>query len=379
MFQTAHEQPFLLNLYGCCNGRKPWPLILENLCTQFQCKHAMVQKLSPGRTRLAGGVWLSSDDNDTARYNRHISDFQNPRLERKRLGERAVGKIVVDEQLFDPHEQAEKQLFLDKLSNLGVQSFMGGLAPLDNEDAYLGIALHRSAQDKRLFTPAEQAQLQILLPHIGQAFRMWEQLNTPSPLEAILKAQADHFPFGIAICDARARLRWMNVTAEKLLPQTHGMSPLSPVLRGWSIQQTENLQRLVAGLKPDSATGYITLRNGTGTDVHIALKPFQESASGETYSLLILSSTNMVNDIPLEALQTLFGLTLAEARLTGHLASGGSLETYAQQQGIAVTTVRWHVKQILSKTESGRQAELVQKILCSVAYLTSRSSGMLPL
>ncbi|HFQ2352673.1 TPA: hypothetical protein ACHP5V_006383, partial [Pseudomonas aeruginosa] len=169
MFQTAHEQPFLLNLYGCCNGRTPWPLILENLCTQFQCKHAMVQKLSPGRTRLAGGVWLSSDDNDTARYNRHISDFQNPRLERKRLGERAVGKIVVDEQLFDPHEQAEKQLFLDKLSNLGVQSFMGGLAPLDNEDAYLGIALHRSAQDKRLFTPAEQAQLQILLPHIGQA------------------------------------------------------------------------------------------------------------------------------------------------------------------------------------------------------------------
>ncbi|KAF4558101.1 helix-turn-helix transcriptional regulator [Pseudomonas sp. CES] len=379
MLQAAHEQPLLLDLYGCCTGRTQWAFVLEKICKQFECKHFMVQKLSFEGPRLAGGLRFSSDASATSLYDLHISDAHNPRLERKRLGERARGKVVIDEQLFDAHEQTEKQFFLDRLSGLGVRDFMGGLTPLSNENSYLGIALHRSTQDTRLFTSAEQAQLQALLPHLGQSFLMWEQLNTRSPLEAILKAQADHYPFGIAICDSRSRLRWMNSLAEKLLPPTRGARHINHVLKGWTAQQTETLQRLVATARPDSPTGYVALKNGTNADIHIAIKPFKESESGETFSLLILSSTSMVNDIPFEALQTLFGLTQAEARLTSHLACGGTLEAYAAKQEIALTTVRWHVKQILSKTESGRQAELVQKILCSVAYLASKSSDLLPL
>ncbi|RON37878.1 helix-turn-helix transcriptional regulator [Pseudomonas brassicacearum] len=378
MLQAAHEHPLLLDLYGCCTGRTQWASVLEMICKQFECKHFMVQKLSLEGSRFAGGVRLSSDASACTQYDLQISDSCNPRFERKRLGDRALGKIVMDEQLFDTHEQTEKQLFLDRLSGLGVRDFMGGLTELRDENSYLGIALHRSTINKHSYTPTHQAQLQALLPHLGQAFLMWEQLNTPSPLEAILKAQADHFPFGIAICDSRSRLHWMNSLAEKLLPPTNGARHLNPVLKGWTVQQTETLQRLVATVRPEGSASYVALKNGTGADVHIAVKYFKEFESGETFSLLILSSRTMVNDIPFEALQTLFGLTQAEARLASHLASGGTLEAYATRQEIALTTVRWHVKQILSKTESARQAELVQKILCSVAYLASKNSDLLP-
>ncbi len=70
---------------------------------------------------------------------------------------------------------------------------------------------------------------------------------------------------------------------------------------------------------------------------------------------------------PNEALlQGLFGLTTAEARLAGRLASGGGLVGAADSLGISPNTARTHLKAIFAKTGTRNQSEL--------AVLLARSS-----
>jgi len=59
-------------------------------------------------------------------------------------------------------------------------------------------------------------------------------------------------------------------------------------------------------------------------------------------------------------LREMFGLTCAEARVAARLADGLSLAEIADEAGVQVNSVRFHVKRVLQKTATRRQAELVR-------------------
>lgn len=56
------------------------------------------------------------------------------------------------------------------------------------------------------------------------------------------------------------------------------------------------------------------------------------------------------------------GLTPAETRLAIALFKGQSVEAYAKEASISVSTARWHVNQIYAKTGVKRQGELIQML-----------------
>ena len=62
----------------------------------------------------------------------------------------------------------------------------------------------------------------------------------------------------------------------------------------------------------------------------------------------------------------MFGLTRAEGSLAILIANGKTLEEIAASLYISIHTARTHLKRILLKTDTGRQAELLRLILsCS--------------
>lgn len=63
--------------------------------------------------------------------------------------------------------------------------------------------------------------------------------------------------------------------------------------------------------------------------------------------------------LPEEILQSVFGLTSAEARLASLLVGGGSLDQSADALGIAYETARNQLKAVFAKTGTHRQAELI--------------------
>lgn len=76
-------------------------------------------------------------------------------------------------------------------------------------------------------------------------------------------------------------------------------------------------------------------------------------------SVVIIARQFSPPAVSADALQLAFGLTPAEARLTGLLASGSSLREAAQTIGVSYWTVMTQVKSCYQKTGTHRQAELV--------------------
>lgn len=75
--------------------------------------------------------------------------------------------------------------------------------------------------------------------------------------------------------------------------------------------------------------------------------------------LVIVNTIKEGQTVTGELLKGLFDLTAAEARLAQKLLTGLTLKEIATEGGIAVTTLRSHLRSILAKTGTRRQAELV--------------------
>jgi DNA-binding CsgD family transcriptional regulator len=113
------------------------------------------------------------------------------------------------------------------------------------------------------------------------------------------------------------------------------------------------------------ALRFVALGEGPSA-LHVALRS-HEGAVPDAGVLLVLTRTADAAQVPLEAWCRLLGVTRAEAGLVATLAAGGTVEQHALQRGVSVGTVRGQLKQVLSKTGTHRQADLVRLALGSAA------------
>lgn len=77
-----------------------------------------------------------------------------------------------------------------------------------------------------------------------------------------------------------------------------------------------------------------------------------------SYAMVLFEDLNDTRFISFDVLDHLFGLTPSECKIAALLADGSDLRTVASHCGIQYETVRTHVRSILRKTGTERQAEL---------------------
>lgn len=88
--------------------------------------------------------------------------------------------------------------------------------------------------------------------------------------------------------------------------------------------------------------------------------------------LLWLEDPDQVRPMPLEVLRQRYGLTAAEARVAVRLSQGDSVEEIAAGSQVSLGTVRNQLKQVFAKTDTHRQAQVVQLVLSLAAALPDR-------
>lgn len=111
---------------------------------------------------------------------------------------------------------------------------------------------------------------------------------------------------------------------------------------------------LLAG-KGDHAHGLVLYR-----PAHAPLTLKLELASGPEPGSVWLHLVDVgAPRLDAQVLATMFGLTNAEVRVALLLAQGLSSEDMASRLGVQSNTVRGHIKQLLAKTQTRRQAQLV--------------------
>ncbi|MCL9844309.1 helix-turn-helix transcriptional regulator [Ralstonia solanacearum] len=368
METTYSNDPLLLNLYRCCTAPGEWQTVLDRLCDEVGAHSAVMQAIAFADGHQGRTYWCAHDSRtDVQAYQALISDADNPRMDRRR-GLPVIGRFVGDEKLFTGREDFRQQQRLQRqLADLGFGRFLGALLPIGG-DRFMAMVLHRPVGNDTAFGDAERQRLAGLLPHFGQAAELSQSLHSERKLEQILSACLDRWQCGLVICDADGRVQWMNRPARDRIARD-GV----PHLRDGTLRAHGDKDALLRhALMPRSiAHGratFLTLDHAY-RQLHLAVQPLTraDGIADAGGALVMISDGNLAGEIPAAALAALFDLTEAEARLASALVQGDTLEQYAQRRGVSIGTVRYQLKQVLSKTGTNRQSELMRKVLCSAA------------
>ncbi|MBL8527929.1 MAG: helix-turn-helix transcriptional regulator [Burkholderiales bacterium] len=198
-------------------------------------------------------------------------------------------------------------------------------------------------------------------------------------LQASLAEHAlDALQYPVMVMDEQAHVLLANTAANRWLSENGEVYLRSSRLRASHLELEQRLWRMInSATRGEGAVrtgGFVAVRrklsaqNGASKPFSvrvIPLRPDARLAVNWQRPLALLLVADPEASAPLEplALQTLFGLTPAEARLAVSLAEGKNLEEIAERAHVSLNTAKTQLRLAFEKTGTHRQAELVKLVL----------------
>lgn len=232
----------------------------------------------------------------------------------------------------------------------------------------------RRAEKIGAFNDTHAVVMKRLIPHVRRAFQIHRQFVT-------LRAEADAFAepldrlaIGIILCDQNGRIARANTAAEQMVAQNDGIYVFQHCLHVEGeagirlrdfIYQAANMLQPAHGL---SSGGLLRAPRRSGkVEWQILVAPLPRRLARAAAAIVMINDTNNRNPIPATALRDLFGFTHREAELAARLAVGDDLTEAADRLTMAKNTARFHLRQLLEKTNTRRQSQLVGFLANSLA------------
>ncbi|KVS42490.1 helix-turn-helix transcriptional regulator [Burkholderia ubonensis] len=268
--------------------------------------------------------------------------------------------------------------------------FYGIVAPLERaqgRDVYFCVCRDLGAAD---FSSNELDAMALIVPHLTTALKVQDRLAA-----ADLRAQGAldviaQLNVGVILLDATLRPVFVNRCAEVLAARRDGLLLTGQAVAASRHQDTQDLRRAMSAAlawHDDSRDGReLAIRHRVPTRCYLsrrAPRPPLVASVTPICSTGMLSDRNLAERAvlfvtepdrpcrfdPIVLVRT-FQLTRREAELATLLARGIDLADAASRLGIGTETARGYLKQVLAKTDTHRQAELVALLLRSGMQLT---------
>ena len=216
------------------------------------------------------------------------------------------------------------------------------------------------------FTREEAQFLSTLAPHFRRLITLSERLVSSQGQAGLGVLNISCAAF---LLDWRGSVTQLNSRATELLGA--GLSMANGRIHATNHESDIELQRVIhiatrarsaSGL---SGVGPVAVRRVGRRPLLVDVLPtigLIADAFQSTSAILVVSDLEE-RPVPSAArLRSAFGLTAAEARVAGLLSGGHDIDNIADQLKLSRETVRVHLKNMFSKTETKRQAELVSLI-----------------
>lgn len=203
--------------------------------------------------------------------------------------------------------------------------------------------------------------------------------NLPSAY--LLSRILDELNISVILTDTSARVLYMNKAAKAVVRSGAELNVAKGAVKAGTDLETNRLRRLIrkaACITEDSENQphhFVMALGESGETAPqpIIVAPLSSDSSDERAQkacvALFVAQKEQSNEIPIEILRVLFGLTSSEATLASHLMTGTGLGPAAMRSSMGINTARTHLKKIFWKTQTGRQAELVGMLLRCVGMV----------
>ena len=356
-------------VYDAASDPSLWPVFLERLANVIDGDGTVLFAIEPAVPLRTVSALTRFDPELIDRY---LSEFPN-NVWVQRSDERfAIDQVRYSQGLTTTHELQRDRYYADFLSPAQVAHSLGLKIPYGSPvPAYL--ASSRSAR-RPPFEGAEGRIFLALSPHIRRALELHRRIAGNLAFSGFL----DQLPLGIVFADQRSRLLWWNHYAEKVFEARDG---LSVDLMGFRTALPKEGEKLKASIRQAGTLGTKTLPGGGAMAISrpslrrpyaILVSPLKKGTSPLKQAVVAVLITDPERNVPPGAVHRLaqqFGLTPAEARVATYLMQGKTVENTADELSITIATARTHIRNLLQKTGTARQAELIRILLSGPSLL----------
>ncbi|MEF7613837.1 helix-turn-helix transcriptional regulator [Aquincola sp. MAHUQ-54] len=288
-----------------------------------------------------------------------------------------MSRIITDEDLVTPEEQVRSGFYREWLPYLGIHHLVGAVF-LTAQGAVGVLGIHRP-RDAGAYTDQERRQAAVVLPHLQRALRLGQHCATLAQQHSVAMQALDRFDTGALILDGACRILHVSAMAETLMRACPELVVVRGHLSLHHPMLTDKLSTLVHAAwetahgrvgKPGSA---LLVPRSRRMPLVLEVAPLRPAsgAFGEERPAVLVFLRDPEAPLDVARLRDLFGLTRTEAAVAVALGRGQSPENIATDMGIGIGTARTHLKRILAKTGTHRQAQLVALLTRSMTTMAS--------
>jgi DNA-binding CsgD family transcriptional regulator len=222
------------------------------------------------------------------------------------------------------------------------------------------------------FTDENARLAEALSPHVRRALAINDIVDKGRLAQSLLKSTLDQLACAVVILGPGRSLTFANAQGDAFLSAGEfiriQMNILNPVnLDSGGLSLCDAIDRAATGDIGIGIRGIgVPLISKSGERLAAYVLPLAGSGLradlGRGNVAMFIARRSEQQPMLIEIMRTLFDMTLAEARVTAHLAQGQSPTDIAQALGITVNTVRSHLGKAYAKSQTNDQTSLVSLV-----------------
>lgn len=350
------QSTLIAEIYRTSSEPEAWNRFLRHIVSVMQGRSARMLVLTSGADTVVSSLKVNIDDDYHQQY---VSHYVNECPWRPELVHKQEGFLYSTYLDFSCKQGAyHRSAFYNEWAR--PQGIEHGLCGTIHRDEYRIVQLLiQRTKEHGYFSRHDQRFVNSLVPHMQQALHMSEQLAALGEDRRLIAEHAGP-DRGVLLLDERGRLRYLSSEAERALA---GYARLclqaelkldQPLLQRRLRLLVQECSQTSAG-KNNIAGGVVAL---TGSSWQLRVMPVCRE---HLHPLLRYAAAAVA--VIVEPRRVRPDFSPREKQLAEYLAAGGSLQGFAEREGIGRETVRSYLKGLFVKTGTHRQHELVALLL----------------
>jgi DNA-binding CsgD family transcriptional regulator len=257
----------------------------------------------------------------------------------------------------------------------GCFDMMGvGLQKAGDVFAWYSVA---AEEGEGLFTLEQQQRLQLLVPHLQRALQVNQTLVSAQSVSSAMMDAIDKVSVACAVIGSRGEVIFHNRKLEQYcadglldIQAGHIALPERCLTRLLDHQLANLAQESIGGVSEQSPIRYLY----QGCNVLLQCLPYKapehqmDWLSNIPQAMLFISTDDTMRLPAQPVLEAIWGLTKAEYKVLAVIVTGLTVKEVAEELSLSEHSVRFHLKNIFSKTDCNRQADLIIKLYSQLGW-----------
>jgi len=230
-----------------------------------------------------------------------------------------------------------------------------------DRERLVALALHRTGTDKE-FEPGTAETLKLIAPNLVSIYTTARELEELRARQISGFGMLDRVKFGMGQVSCSGTLHEHNESLRRLFDRS---AVLAVDGHGRLTASTASLSTRIEAAISAAFAGQaqsVQFADPRAGSTVLRFLPAPTSNEAPSNFVLLIARGDFVEPIAIDEVRSAFDLGEREAQVALGIVEGKSLDQIAAELHISVATARVHLKNIFSKTDTHRQAQLARKI-----------------